>query len=49
MKPKEPQYGRSPALEALDNMQTISALSPEDRAKAAAEFMRQKLNTERTA
>lgn len=33
-------YGRGPGMDALDAMRVINALPPEERAKAAAEFMR---------
>lgn len=36
-------YGRSPALEALKDLRAWNALPPEERAKAAAAFVKRKI------
>lgn len=40
------QYGRSPALEALPALRAWNDLPPEERAKAAAAFVRARLEAE---
>jgi hypothetical protein len=40
-----PLHARSPAMEALADLRAINAMSPEERAKASAAFVREGLET----
>lgn len=39
----EERYGRSPAMQALDDLRAWDALPPDVKAKAAAHFVRQRI------